>query len=314
MKKADTIWYVIAAVLLLDTVWASLAGIQLASESLVRLPLAVAALAALAVVYRTRASRLAELAGVAQVTVLWSFAAGLLSYLVVTLRAPLQDATYDAIDRSLGLNWLVTYEWVRSHPWVDAILQMAYDSLGLAVIVGMIAMTLVGRVTIVREFQWAVIQSLLIIIPFSALFPAKGPWVYYDLPIKAPWIADVMALRAGEMHFVDYRDITGIIVCPSFHVCLALLFVYAARFSRPWFAFSAIWSGLIILSTPVAGSHYLIDVIAGAAVAAVAILAGVARRGRNNRRNLVGSKAGAGPVEPSLTLVGRGRVAVARLE
>ena len=63
----------------------------------------------------------------------------------------------------------------------------------------------------------------------------------------------------------------GIVRFPSFHTALAVIFTYAHRGIRWSFPPVAALNGVMLRSIPSEGGHYLVDMIAGGAVALVAI-------------------------------------------
>ena len=86
-------------------------------------------------------------------------------------------------------------------------------------------------------------------------------------------IHDFFAMRNGTLHALDLARLAGLVNFPSFHTTLAIVFVYAVRRrSRP-LTIAAALNVVMIVSVLTEGGHYLVDVIAGAAVAAGAIFA-----------------------------------------
>jgi membrane-associated phospholipid phosphatase len=75
------------------------------------------------------------------------------------------------------------------------------------------------------------------------------------------------------MREISLSRMEGLITFPSFHTTLAVLFVAALREHRLALVIGAVVNGLMLLSIPSEGGHYLVDVFAGALVAAVAIWA-----------------------------------------
>lgn len=264
-------WYVIAAIGALDAGWVLAAKIELDLRSLLLAVAAVAVLSAAAWGYRLRAPRLADLASAGATTIAYSVVGGISSYLVVTWKFPFVDADYAAIDHALGLDWPHWYMLVNAQPCLSWLFSAAYQSAGMEIFLGLILLPLFGRIDIVREFQWAVIFSIFVIIPFSGIFPAVGPWVVYHTPRPTPWIDQVLAMRAHAFT-LKLTTMTGIVVCPSFHTTLGVLLTYAARFRRPVLIVAAMTNGLMILAVPSEGSHYFVDVLAGGLVALGAIL------------------------------------------
>jgi membrane-associated phospholipid phosphatase len=85
------------------------------------------------------------------------------------------------------------------------------------------------------------------------------------------YIPALEALRAGTLDTLVWNKLEGIIQFPSFHAALAVIFTYAAR-HRWWtlIPFAAL-NALMLAATPPIGGHYLVDTLAGLAVAVVAI-------------------------------------------
>jgi PAP2 superfamily protein len=205
---------------------------------------------------------------------LFSFVAAAFSYLVLTLRAPLMDQEFSALDQSLGFDWLAWATWIYRHPRLNQILILAYESMAPQFFLALALFPLLGKQRYVSELCSAAVVALLIVIPVSGAIPALGPWVYYEVGIKETiWLPDVLALRDGTMTVLGEHAFSGIVCCPSFHTALAILFVYAARWNRGLLLTVGALNGLLLLSVPSVGNHYLIDVIAGLLVAGVAIAA-----------------------------------------
>jgi membrane-associated phospholipid phosphatase len=84
-------------------------------------------------------------------------------------------------------------------------------------------------------------------------------------------IVVLMSLRAGGAHTFSIDRLQGIITFPSFHTILSIIFIYVHRPPARSFVPVAILNALMLLAIPSVGHHYLIDMISGAAVAAVCI-------------------------------------------
>ena len=78
------------------------------------------------------------------------------------------------------------------------------------------------------------------------------------------------------MSVILLNDLEGLITFPSFHTAVAILFAWALWRTPVAWVFGVILNGLMILATPLAGSHYVIDLVGGTVVAMVAI--GIANR------------------------------------
>jgi membrane-associated phospholipid phosphatase len=79
---------------------------------------------------------------------------------------------------------------------------------------------------------------------------------------------------------MNLQRLDGLITFPSFHTAVAVLMVHAAR-GTSCFWLAIVVNALMILSTFTEGGHYLVDVVAGAAIALLAI--GVVSAARSSR-------------------------------
>ena len=264
-------WILIASVLVIDALWLWTIGINLKLSSIIYVGSGTGVLGLVAYIYRRRVPSLSYCAEVGAKLVLFSLGGGILTYLAVTLKAPLADAQLVAIDRALGFDWQEWFAWVNRHPFLRTVLKLAYDITGIEIIFCWLWLSLKGKREILEEFLWAGMISLLIIAPIYALLPAKGPWVFFDTGLYANWIRDFLDLRDNAMPVLDCRKIVGIVVCPSFHTALGVILIAIARSQRWILAGSVLLNGIMILSVLTEGSHYLIDLLSGAAVAIVSL-------------------------------------------
>jgi hypothetical protein len=172
------------------------------------------------------------------------------------------------------------------------VLVLGYDSF-LPQIIGTLAyFALRGETDANRELVWTLILGALVTVVISALLPAAcGAEAYGPIrPDHHSEIAalryrfeacggpDLTALRAGAPSLFHFTNMAGIIALPSFHTIVAVLLIYAHRRERWLLRCSLALNGLMLLSVPPVGGHYLIDLLAGAAVAGVLIAAAQWRR------------------------------------
>jgi hypothetical protein len=293
---AQTRWLAIGVIALADAAWLLSLHISLGWHDLVTTVGVLVFLGALAAFYtywRPR-ERLADLAHTAAQIMALFAATGLCSYLVTATGAPLVDETLAAADRALGLDWPAWFAWVHAHATITQILQVAYVSATpqLAIVPTYLALT--GQAERNGRLCWELLLSLLLIVPLSGLFPAVSAWVHYDVTtmIRAIHMPDFTALRSGAMHQINLSRMEGLITFPSFHTTLALLFMNALRAHRTAFAIGVTVNGLMLLAIPSEGGHYFADVIAGAAVAVLAIWAAARLDARLREPKLIAVAAG----------------------
>ena len=201
-------------------------------------------------------------------------------YPVAALTSGFHDAALQRIDSALGFDWLAWYRIVAAHPLLQRLGVVAYCSIFItpAVLLGWFAWRddRAGAHRFILTFWLAAAITLSLYV----LMPAVGPFSYLwhgpipYLPESEMWQAGLIpALRAHQVHVIDLGHLRGLVSAPSFHTVAAVLFIHAA-----WRHRDLRWPVLAInlamlLATPVEGTHYLADMMLGAAVAAVAILA-----------------------------------------
>ena len=279
-RRAEiAVWIVIglsAAVIAGFALWTS---VEIAWRSFVAPASVAAMLAGGAWFYRSvrGEQRLgAILAGTAQIIGFAAVAAPL-SYIAAAAGFPLQDATFDAWDRYLHFDWVQMMTLISLHPGVQWILQLAYFSFALQTITTVLALGIAGQLNRLATFVVTLVGTTLITIAVSAIYPAAGPWLFLDLqpsmangflPVSSTSWPVFLGLRDGTLHTVYGLNSEGIITFPSLHAALGILFAVALwRVSVVrWIALAL--NGLMLIATPVYGSHYVVDVIAGILIAA----------------------------------------------
>jgi hypothetical protein len=247
----------------------------------VNLGIALTALVSAAIFYRTVRQRenFSVMCIALSQVLLFSAFGEILSYLLAREGGALWDSTFASWDKALGFDWYATIRWVDAHPLAAAPLTVAYASLIPQVIVLILALGFANRLNELRIFMLAAMTCGTLTILLSPLFPALNQFAYDHIgPAAFPRLnvadgyrelRDLEALRSGSIAVLRLRDLQGIIAFPSYHAGLAAITLWGFRKSGiKWIA----WPGAIlalttILSTPVDGGHYLVDVIAGLTLA-----------------------------------------------
>jgi PAP2 superfamily protein len=273
--SASVRWLVIATIVVVDAVGLRLAGMRVAADGFVRLVVAIFVLQVLAFIYgrlRPR-ERLADLAQTAVQLLLLFAAAGILSYTLTATALPLQDDLFARGDAILGFDWLAWFRAVEAKPLLRSVLHLAYITATPQLVAIAIYLALSGQGARNAELIWTLAISLIVIIPLSALLPGAGAFVRYDVAalVDAPFVSEFAMVRHGALTTIDLNQLQGVITFPSFHTTLAVLYPYVVRGSRRVFVGCAFLNLMMLLSIPSEGGHYLVDLIAGALVAAVAI-------------------------------------------
>jgi hypothetical protein len=262
-------WAAILIVAAIDWVWARRAGFQI--DGIIPAVQGVAMIAAVGFFfdYTGRARQVSEAAHYCAVWISFAVALDIYSYAVATLRMPLWDPQFARMDAALGFNWVAGFDLITSSSWMlRYLLSHAYNSIFIQVFFSIGYFALIKRSDRNRELLWIGMLSALITTSLSGLFPALGPYVKGDLPA---WSAVLVTIRNGSLSKFALADMAGIVAFPSFHTVLAVLLVYVHRPPLRSFVPMAILNALMLVAIPFAGHHYLVDVIAGAAVAFVSI-------------------------------------------
>ena len=206
-----------------------------------------------------------------------------LTYVAAASDLPLQDANLAALDRALGLDWRAYLAFVNDRPWLIGYLALGYALIAWPVFGVPVLLGATRRFGRLQQFTLAFALTLVATTIISTMVPALG--TYHQLGLSPSdyihitpggyldQLRDFPRVRAGSLRELDIVQLVGIITFPSFHAAACVLYLWAL-----W----AIWwmrpivvltNGLMLLATPIGGGHYFVDVLAGVAVAVLAIAA-----------------------------------------
>ncbi len=205
-----------------------------------------------------------------------------LSYLAAAANLPLQDHLFDAADRALGLDWRALLDWMNASPVIYAVLHPIYLSLTLQMTAAVLCLAFTGRFLRLRIYMLSFILAALITIAISVLLPAAGAWPYYalhaaDSPHLTPAVSTswpvFYGLRDGSFRALVAAGSEGIISFPSLHAALAVILIWAL-WPIPILRWVMLALNVAMLAaTPIDGSHYFTDVLAGIGLAVLCVLA-----------------------------------------
>jgi len=249
------------------------------------LAIACLALSAAALFYRTVRTKenFSVMCVALSQVILFTVLGSLLSYLLARNGGSLWDARLAAWDRAIGFDWLAFVHLVDRSAAVTAWLKLAYASLIPQVIALVLTLGFTHRLAELRILMLAAMAAGTITVVLSALFPAVGNYVHLglsagDFAHVNPFAGEVHmhdfdALRAGTVQVLRLDTMEGIITFPSYHAALSVVTLWGFWTSRLPFIR---WPGALlaistIVATPVDGGHYLVDVLAGGAIAVVAL-------------------------------------------
>lgn len=202
---------------------------------------------------------------------------------------PLADPWLAKADAMIGFDWLAYFNFVHDTPWLFMVFDHAYAQTGILSFLVVLSLILLGQFRRIQFHMEAVVWTVVICTLISAITPAYAAAIYYGIDFAdypnfgfAPGIYHIENLLALREASPDYRigeePFKGLITFPSVHTALGV--IMAGALWRHWLFWPiALYCAVMIPSTPVLGSHYIIDVIAGAGLSVVVMLV-VARRQR----------------------------------
>lgn len=203
------------------------------------------------------------------------------SYLAASLDYPLTDDLLMRWDSALGFDWKSFIEFIDARPTLAHTLALAYQSFAFQLILLPILLGLTGRVE--RAYLMICAYALLcaVSVVVSIWFPALGTYTVYGLGIDDvrninayfgfAFLGDFHAVRDQAEFVLSLRSISGIITFPSVHAAGALLCAWAAWDVKIARYPLLVWNGLMAISAVSHANHYLVDVLAGFAIAASSI-------------------------------------------
>jgi hypothetical protein len=263
-------WTWLLTLVLVDTLWCWRIGMRFSAYWLQ--PLAVTVFLLLGAAYRC-SGRSRRIADACEVTALWigfTVAGCILTYLFASWALPLQDSLFDRLDTALGFNWLGWRQFVEGHPLLHLLLALPYASFMPQLLLAILYFAFTGRQQRNQELFRAAFIALIITAAISGVVPALSALAFYGMPTEASWLHDLVALRGGTLSFA-MPQLQGIITMPSYHAVLAVVLAWSFR-RTGWLGIAiGLWNLLMLISVPSEGGHYLVDVPAGLAVAAVSV-------------------------------------------
>ena len=268
----------------IDAVWAPLAHFDVDYESYVELTVLSLLLLGGSEFYRSKRPdpRLSAMLFGAGFLCLFSAAASVLNYCLLTVAGGRIDASLAAIDRALGFNWPALMIALAPHPRITWALFVAYNAALPQIAV---LLCVLGRkATYLSIYRFCIAMSVgaLICIMTWSIAPSFGAISVYGVPAAAShmelaldqnYTQILISLLAHGPSFISPIDVKGLIGFPSYHAVLALLTIYYT-----WPLKLLRWPALLLnllalAATPVQGGHHLIDVIAGVPVTLLALFA-----------------------------------------
>lgn len=203
------------------------------------------------------------------------------AFMVTPFALPLADRWLGAADRALGFDWLALFRFYQRHPEILPWARRAYFSMVPQLSLVPLVLVAVRCEQRAWTFLTAYAAAGVITVAVYVLAPAAGPFILYgitpsDLPnlrLDFAWSMgpSIEAIRSGTLLEITRSSGGGLVSMPSFHAASATLLAWAILPVR-WVRVPLLLLNFaMLLATPIIGSHYFVDVLAGAVVAMFAI-------------------------------------------
>jgi len=222
-------------------------------------------------------------------TLMLSTIIGLLATLLLCAVAlPSADRMLAGADRALGFDIHLQLALMRAHPRIVHAAHYVYFSWIWEPALAVTILSVTRQAERCRTFILAWLVALTVSVLLWPLFPSLSTYPAYGLHagqvpglerIDAWQVAHyVTGIRNGSIRVIDQQAaFLGLISFPSFHAAGAMLIAWAMwRTPLLWFPFVLLNIAVACVAIPI-GAHYLVDIIAGCSVAALAI--GIAKVG-----------------------------------
>ncbi|MEQ8410383.1 MAG: phosphatase PAP2 family protein [Erythrobacter sp.] len=208
---------------------------------------------------------------------LLSMMGSLTGSVLATTALPTVDAALAGIDAAIGFEWLPTFRAWQEVDGVFAALSIVYSSLSWQPVVLLGLLTVGGHHAAAWRFLAAWGISLLITMLVFPFFPAHANFIVNGIdPAEVPGImvpsgwsfaASFDGLRDGSILLIGRDELDGLVTFPSFHtsagILLAAGFAPLGRIAWPLCLLNA----AMVVSAVFIGAHYLVDILAGIAIA-----------------------------------------------
>jgi len=283
-RNSRFLWCGTAALFVASTVglfWAGLSVDVLSNPAFLAVGAGYAAVAFLYSRFRSSERLAMALTAVAQLILMMLFGI-LLSYAVTTIDLPYRDAEFLALDRWLGFDRTGYVGFFTDQPWKTRATDLVYFAMLPQLAIVPLLLIVTDRIERLQQFVASYCIALVVTVAIFALVPAVGAFVYFDLtpaqyaalPREVYTPARTLdLLRSGAFKTISLNNLEGLVAFPSFHTIASILYAWALRpITLLRWPFLLLNIG-VILTTPIGGAHYVVDLLAGLAVAVISIAA-----------------------------------------
>ncbi|MDD9910642.1 MAG: phosphatase PAP2 family protein [Ahrensia sp.] len=203
------------------------------------------------------------------------------SYLGADYAPPIIDPLLAHFSFAIGFDWVATVSWMNASPLVAQSLTWAYWSTLVQTPLLIFVLAALGRADRLLEYISLYALTGFVTVLIAIFYPALGAYPFYqpDFSVFSNFGAgtgvyhmlEVEALRGPGAAPVNLVEPKGIVTFPSFHTVLAIIATWSMRDIKYVFKPLLVLNVWVIVSTIPVGGHFLVDLPAGAVLAAAAI-------------------------------------------
>jgi hypothetical protein len=221
--------------------------------------------------------RIADLTGALGLAWVGALNGGALALLGLRMHLPMVDPLLRRADLVLGFDGInLVAALVRQGQWLFSIMAPAYEYTIPLLAFSMCFLAATGRGVEAWRASLCFTGTLLTVSVVAIFTPAKGLGLWAPPELLAHLPDDAMvyfwpnldAFYTGADPVLSTKAVSGVISFPSFHAAMGFITVAMWRSNLLTLAAASAWFFFMLLSTFAYGGHYLVDVIAGLAIAA----------------------------------------------
>jgi membrane-associated phospholipid phosphatase len=198
---------------------------------------------------------------------------------LAALSGPLADGHLAAADRSLGFDWVNFAAPFARHKTVQTVVALVYASFNWQPLLVLVVLFIQGEEYRAWRLAFAAALSAFLTAMLFPFTPALGTFRYFHInPLDfsnfgAPWnFGRALLDIKGGTRAITPRLFTGLVSFPSYHAAAAAIFAWSMWPFKRWRTPFLLLNFGMSASALLMGAHYLVDLLAGAALGIGSIL------------------------------------------
>lgn len=280
-RNGRVIWGIVAVMMVAVVLGNELAGLSIDTSIIAKIAGLILMLIAIAYFYRRwRVDPWISFGAesCAQIVAILALGAFLM-YPLATIGLPYRDAELHAIDLWMGLDWEAYLRFVNAHPLLCFVSKLAYSSMAVQYAFTIFVLVASSRFLRIQQYVVAVAVALAITLAVFTFTPSIGTYAFLKIQPESYARLDPV-LTFNQMYHLDamrthswsvIHELEGLISFPSFHTVSAVLFTWALYPIRKLRLWVAVLNVALVISAPLQGAHYFVDILGGIATATLAL-------------------------------------------